>query len=520
MGSLGALARIRARSGIVIGLTVGLALGLASGFDPAAGRVWGGDADAPMRVRQTVDVEGQIFAPTGRGTAPVRRPILLTGRFDFVQEPAGSEDGAGASASATDSGSASSAPAREPGAVVRRYLDAVADLRIDGVPSRTVLGQDARGVRVAMQGMAPVSYLAEAPLTREEADLLEVPFDALLLDRLRPAGAPAEGATWKVAADVTAGLLTIDTVETGELAGAITEIAAGRGTLTISGTITGAVDGVPTRLVIEAVGTVPVRQAEAVAADAGEEPGWVWDGPHDQWVATIREQRQASHVAPGFEVEARVAVSRRGAGTGGHARGDGRAGVPPEPIGPRPAAGGPGRIWYRDPAGRFDLVHDARWRLVEEGTTGAVFRFVDRGTLVGQCSITSLPRVDTAAAGTVADVQRDVEASLGGQFGRFTEATEAEGDDGVRGIRVVSVGRAGTLPFRWIHHVVTAPRGQRASAAFMVEESLAERFGAADRDLIAGLRFTPPRDAAAAGAGEPERPADREARLPRETAMP
>lgn len=356
----------------------------------------------------------------------------------------------------------------------------------------------------------PVAYLPDAALTREEADLLDTPFDALLLDAIRPPGRVAAGTTWKVAADVAAGLLAIDTVEGGELTGTIVDLADGRGTLHVSGTISGAVDGVPTRLVVEAEGMVPVEPAaEAAAADshtgaadasaAVTVAGWVCVGPHDQWVVTIREQRQASHVAPGFEVEARIAVSRRAADTSPDRTPSDR---PPEqaeavaeagsaPVGKRPPGGGPGRIWYRDPAGRYDLVHDARWRLVEEGPTGAVFRFVDRGTLVGQCSITSLPRIDVAAAATVADVQRDVESSLGGQFGRFAEAGEAGRDDGVRDVRVVSQGRAGSLPFRWIHHVLTDSRGQRASAAFMVEESLAERFAAADRDLIAGLLFGP-----------------------------
>jgi hypothetical protein len=216
----------------------------------------------PIRVRQTLDVEGQIFAPAGRGAEPVRRPITVTGRFDFVEEPA-PKGQASSEAKAEAKGQASSGrePANSPAKslVVRRYLDAVADLKIDGVATRSLLGPDARTVQVAMQGTAPSPHLADASLTRDEADLLDVPFDPLLLDGLRPAGNPVVGMAWKVGADIAAGLLAIDTIETGELAGEIAEITAGRGTLRISGTIEGAVDGVPTRLVVEAVGSVPVR---------------------------------------------------------------------------------------------------------------------------------------------------------------------------------------------------------------------------------------------------------------------
>jgi hypothetical protein len=85
-------------------------------------------------------------------------------------------------------------------------------------------------------------------------------------------------------------------------------------------------------------------------------------------------------------------------------------------------------------------------------------------------------------------------------------------------VRVVSAGRAGDLPFRWIHHLLIDPRGRRAAVAFMVEEPLVERFGGGDADLIAGLRFGPPA-AAGTGEGEGAQPADREATLPRETGI-
>jgi hypothetical protein len=519
MENLGALACLRARMRpfwpflvVVTGVVLGGAGGRAFGEEPA------------VRVQQTLDVQGECFAPAGRDAAPVRQPITVTARFDFIERPAGGADSGPGKAQA-----------------IRRYRDAVADLRIDGKPARTTLGQDARVVHVALRGTAPAPYLPQACLTREEADLLDVPFDPLLLDRLRPSGPPAAGTNWTVAADAAAGLLAIDTIEKGELTGRITDLVDGRATLSVSGTIQGAVDGVPTRLVVEAVGTLPVREVAGTPAnepqadgsetegsedeasedeasvDAGSAPAWEFVGAADRWDVTIRERRQASHVAPGFEVEARVAVSRRpaAAGQGADPAADRPAAAP---IASRPVDGGPGRLWYREAAGGYDLVHDARWRLVEEGANGTVFRLVDRGALVAQCSITSLPRGDAAAAPAVAEVQRDVEQSLGGQFGRFVEATESVREDGTRVVRVVSAGRAGDLPFRWIHHLLIDPRGRRAAVAFMVEEPLVERFGGGDADLIAGLRFGPPA-AAGTGEGEAAQPADREATLPRETGI-
>jgi len=513
-------------------------------------------ADDAVRVVQTLDAKGEIFAPTGRGADPVRRPITVAGRFHFVQEPAPPAEKVppktpekgqtperdAEKAEKTEKGQASFGPSsgREMSSraikvlAVRRYDEAGADLWIDGVPTASTLGLDARTVQVAIVGTAPAPHLADAPLTREEADLLNLPLDPLLLERLRPAGGPGVGMTWKVAADAAAGLLAIDAIESGGLSGAVVEIAREKCTLKVSGTVEGAVDGVPTRLVVDAIGTVPIRPAGA--PDAGEiggengdfnadetAPGLEFAGLHDRWVATIREHRQASHVAPGFKLEARVTVSclpitaPRG-GDAGQTPADSPTTVPSAAR--RPAGGGPGRIWYHDPAGRYDLVHDARWRLVEEGDAGAIFRFIDRGTLVGQCSITALPRVSAAVTTGVAEVQRDIENSLGSQFGQFAGTAEAVEDDGTRIVRVVSLGTAESLPFRWIHHVITDSRGRRATAAFMVQESLAGRLGDADRDMIAGLRFPQPGDGSGRAADTVEKPVAREARLPRETAPP
>jgi hypothetical protein len=134
-------------------------------------------------------------------------------------------------------------------------------------------------------------------------------------------------------------------------------------------------------------------------------------------------------------------------------------------------------------------VHDAQWRRVEDGANGMVMRLVDRGALVGQCSITTLPQAAAAALPSGEDVTRDVERSLAGQVVRSDAAEESDRADGLRVVRLGSSGTAGRLPFRWIHYVLAAQDGSRVSATFMCEESMRQRFGDADRLLISELRF-------------------------------
>jgi hypothetical protein len=173
-------------------------------------------------------------------------------------------------------------------------------------------------------------------------------------------------------------------------------------------------------------------------------------------------------------------------------------------------------VWHDGLERGYDLVADTRWRVVEDGPAGLVMRYVDRGRLLGQCSLTALPRGDALAPPTIAEVQRDLERSLAGQFGRFAQASEATRTDGVRIVRVAAEGTAENRPFRWIHHVLTAADGRRAAMTFTLEPAAAERFGTADRELVDGLGFP----AEPVAVRPPDSPADRAARVPRETVTP
>lgn len=424
-------------------------------------------AAAADRFGMSLQATGELVASVA-ADEQIRTPIGLDARFDFVQAPA---DAAG---------------------VTRRiYAKAAVTFDVDGAAATTTLAPDARDVAFSLRGQTPVPFLTGAFLSREETDLLETPFDPLLHDRLLPDGPVAAGSGWKVPADAVAGLLAIDTVETGGLEATLVGTADGVATVSLSGIVEGAVDGVPTHVVVE--GSFRTR----VAADDQGPSRPV--GPLDELTVTIQERRQASHVAPGFEVEVRIAASRREA-------------IVPSPTEPayaaprRLGAGRPGLVWHRDRDGVYDLVHDGDWRPVEEGAEGLVMRLVDRGALVCQCSITALPRIDVREPPTAEELAADVRRNLGGQAERIEAATEAERSDGVRIVRVVAEGAAEGLPFCWIHYVVTDASGHRVAATFMLEHSLRERFGTRDRDLIDGLTFLPATPAGQVATGGPGRP--------------
>lgn len=451
---------------------------VAAPSEPAAGR--------SRRVRLKLDVIGEIFAPAGRDVPPVRRPITVDARFDFVESSVGASE-----------------------AATRRYRDASADIRVDDALSRLRLPAEAREVRVMVVGATPMPYLAAGFLSRDEFDLLETPFDPLLLDRILPddPAIPADG-TWSIAPDTVAGLLAIDTVESGGLEARLREVVDGLATVSISGIVDGAANGVPTHVTVE---------GSLVAAASETAAGMRLDRGVTSLAMTMRERREASHVAPGFDVEAKLAAAV--------------APIEPEALAANADAGGlaaesrpggvgrPGFVWQHDAAGRYDLVHDSRWRVIEDGPDGLVMRLLDRGALVAQCAIVALPRGPAQSPATIAEVERDLERSLAGQFARFEHSSEAVRSDGTRLVRVVAGGSVDGRPFRWAHHVLTNAAGQRLAATFTVEEAMQKRFGETDRDLVDGLMLPPPA-AGAETASSAGGDGDREARLPRESRTP
>ena len=176
-----------------------------------------------LRVRIKLDVSGELLAPAGTDAPPVREPVEMTARFDFEETPP----------------EASAAQA----AVVRRlYRDATAVMKVGDATTTATLAADARRLLVARQGTTPMPYLADGFLSGEESDLLETPFDSLLLDDLLPREPVRAGQAWEIPADLTAGLLAIDTVESGVIEARVQEVSDGRAKVTFAGIIDGAVD--------------------------------------------------------------------------------------------------------------------------------------------------------------------------------------------------------------------------------------------------------------------------------------
>lgn len=436
--------------------------------------------------RVKLDVKGSLVAPTGKDSQAVTLPIDIAARYDYLQTHT--------TCHAKESPKDSQDPP-----IIREYRTAVADVRIDGHAEQISLASDARMLVLSLKEVRVTPYLPNAYLTRSERELLSVHFDSAILDQILIKSSTKHSQpnnTWDIPHEVVAGLLLIDTVDSGVLEARVTPSDTGGSSLVLSGVITGAIDGSSTTLTVQAAFQYADKQPSAETLQSLS--------------ATIRESRTASHVAPGLELEARIDLIREHTLDESEELGRWLASIEPVRTAVlsftdtsdsqtqltsgsvfirRTGKGSPGLTWHLDPEKHFDIVYESRWHEIEDLPRGFILRLIDRGALVSQCSVAMLPPVPIDAVPTVKDVQRDIERSLGAQFGIFEESEESKRPDGTTVIRVASTGTAEELPFRWIHYVLISDQGKRISVSFMTESSMQKRFETADRSLVNGIEF-------------------------------
>jgi hypothetical protein len=147
---------------------------------------------------------------------------------------------------------------------------------------------------------------------------------------------------------------------------------------------------------------------------------------------------------------------------------------------------------YHSDQGKFGFLYDARWRITREQAESVVMRLVDRGDLVAQCNVSVLPKLSPQQSFTLETFQKEVEQSLGKNFRQFERAAEQKSATGLRMLHVIALGAVAEVPITWHYYLLIDEAGQRAAISFTMEDSLADRFGEADRLVLDEFRFDPP----------------------------
>lgn len=358
---------------------------------------------------------------------------------------------------------------------LRHYQAAKALVEIEGGRMEPQLSEPHRLIAVETSQPKVVLTCPRAPLTREELDLIDIPANSLLLESLLPSEPVSPGDTWKSSDELIAALLRLDAVSLCEVQSMLAEVDTTENVAKVSlaGTVQGGIAGVATEIEIKAKYTFDLNLKRIIL-----------------FALLVKEKRSIGHVGTGFDTVAKQIIKIRPNSTSETLRAIDASAV---------------AAWFAPQAEQlafasahngFRLEHNRRWFITADDKRLTVFRFVDRGEFVAQCNLTLLPESASNNQLDLAAFQKDIEKSLGKQFGQFVSAKETTDAVGRRVYRVVVSGTASGLPIQWVYYLFATRDGTRLSAVFSVEQPLIERFGSADQEFLRSLEIVPPQTAA------------------------
>lgn len=356
----------------------------------------------------------------------------------------------------------------------RSYRQAEAKYVVNNMSSDSKLADDHSLFLVRGTDSQPEMLCPSDPLTADELDLVQIPFNSLLVDQLLSGKTSNVGDSWAHSEQLMAGLLNLDAVSQTTVVSTLGEVDAASARIEFKGSVQGAVGGVATE--IELTGRYKYdRKLGRVS--------WL--------AALIKEKRSIGHVEPGLDVQARLQMTiqptAEPVALNSETLKDLVAGSTADAL----------RVRYSSSDNLFAFDHDRRWHVMADRNNVLSLRMVDRGELVAQCNVTSVVLPDPNKTPTLAQFQADIRRSLDKNFGQFTNVTESENSFGHIVFRAEAIGTVEELEITWIYYLVQDRHGRQTVFAFTCENPMLKRMAGADEDMIGTLRFAPPPNTAA-----------------------
>ena len=363
-----------------------------------------------------------------------------------------------------------------PNRSLRYYDEARAVIKVDKGGEKPSLEPRHSLIAVDKSDSSPAVLFSPAgALSREELDLIEVPGNTLVIDQLLPAESMGLGGSWKLKDQALADLLALEAVSWTDVEAMLASVSDGVAHVSAAGNVSGAVGGVSTEIELKIKYRFDLKTRRIAYL-----------------ALLIKEKRSVGHVGPGLDTVAKVIVTIQPIAASDKLTAATLEQVP-DKITPELS-----QLSYASQGGKFRFNHDRRWYLTSDDAKLSIWRMLDRGELVAQCNMSALSSAKKPI--TLAEFQRDVQTSLGKNFGQFVKASQSTNDAGYTVLRLVVHGSVSQLPIEWIYYLIHDENGQGVSLAFTFEQDLAPRFADADRSLVSGLRMS---EAASSTAARP-----------------
>ena len=349
---------------------------------------------------------------------------------------------------------------------IRAYRTAEAKIQVDQTTLEPKLAAERNLVIVQGTDAQPLVYSPLGPLSTDELELLQIPFNSLLIDAMLPNKEAAIGDSWKLQDALLTGLLNLDAVSASDVSSKLAEIDAESARVEFQGSVQGALGGVAAEF--EITGRYKFNlKAKRIS--------WL--------AALVKEKRAIGHVEPGVVATTRIQMVIAPAVEPEELHAANLRELTLDPV-PETV-----RLSYASIPGKFRLEHDRRWHVMTDAREVLSLRMVDRGELIAQCNVRSIPLADPERRPTLAQFQADIRRSLDAHFRQFAKVGESQNSLGQTIFRAEAIGTVQELEIHWLYYLVCDPNGRQVVLAFTVEEPMLERLGTGDADLVGTVRF-------------------------------
>jgi hypothetical protein len=353
---------------------------------------------------------------------------------------------------------------------IRRYQKAAATFHRGSSSEQHTLRQQRATIGVLIEPPHASHHSPAGPLTRNELELIDLFGNSLLLDRLLPEKAVSVGDVWKHPASLVCALLGLDVVAQSDLQSTLVSVAQGVARVEISGHVEGALEG--------ASSTIDVKAKYRFQLDTGR---ITWFG------MLVKVDNSIGPAENGLQGTARLQMTIQ-PGASDPQLAD--AALEDLALKPTPELL---QLAYESPAGGWRLVHDPRWFLVQDRKDLATLKLIDKGELLAQCNIASLPNAVPGKTVAFEEFQEDVRKALGKNLKSFLQAGHRVNDFGYQVSYVMAEGAVEDVPIRWFYYLVADKHGRQVVFVFTVEARLLPRFKGADEALLAAVHLTEPK---------------------------
>jgi len=349
---------------------------------------------------------------------------------------------------------------------LRHYSEAKATIRIQNESTINRLREKNGLVRGKLTQNKLQLIAAQAPMTRDERDLLDLSGDPLSLAGLLPAGDVEVGGNWTVPSEKLAAIYGLDEVKRSDVSVKLNKFQDNLATLSLSGKLNGTVMGSSTAMTLGGMLTFNSKT-----------------GNFEDWTLTIKEQRDAGLASPGLDVTAKLSAAAKTVFEAKELSDETLAGM--ALIDDQQEE----RLSYVHRHGVFRFQYDPRWKIRSDESQQVNMQLLDGSLIAAQANVRMVQLPAGAPPLQLKEFEQEVKTSIGKHFVKFQDKHEGVNPLGVRTLKVVSEGVVESVPVLWLSYYFEGPDGYRVAITISLEDKMLEQFGTADKAFLETMEF-------------------------------